>query len=368
VSELRPDNLNSLLSAAGGGGLSRRTPAARVAVQPWQDTFATALQQKGMDSLFVSRRWLSALSETYGFTVWASTLAVSDEVAAAIPYCEIEDLCGRRLVSLPFSDYVDPLVDSASVWDAVIAPLISSDAPIRLRLLRNQVPWGDRRFERRMHAAWHGTDLTRTEGEIWSALASSARKDIGRAETWLKVRKGRTMEDLRVFYDMHCHVRKSKYRLFAQPFRFFENLHHVFAPDNLVLLLAERDGAAVAGTLFLLHGDTLYYKFNASIDVADRPNHLLIWHGICLGRALGLTRLDFGISNIDQPGLVRFKRKFASHELPIAELRRQPDARRDLRGAQGQDVLRRLTEILTAPTVPNEITRSVGDEVYRFFS
>jgi len=143
-------------------------------------------------------------------------------------------------------------------------------------------------------------------------------------------------------------------------------LYSSFA-DQLVVLLAEVDGTAIAGILFLIHGDTLYYKFNASIDLTLRPNDLLIWSGMRLGRERGLSALDFGLSDTAQPGLVRFKRKFATSERPIIELRWSPPDYSDPRGHQAGEVLHRMTEILTAPEVPEAVTRGAGDELYRFF-
>lgn len=342
----------------------------RATVQPWDGAFASGEFPAGArGSLFVSRPWLSALTATYGFSVLGSMLTVGGEVAAAIPYCDIEDIGGRRIVSLPFSDYADPFVGSSEDWELLVAPLLARRLPIRFRCLMNEVPLADGRFEKLNRAVWHGADLRRSEAEIWAGLASSARQNIRKAEgAGITIRAGTTLDDLRAFYDMHCRVRKAKYRLFAQPFAFFANLHAAFAPEHLIVLLAEQDGAPVAGILFLVHGDTLYYKFNASTDLGGRPNDLLVWQGMRLGRERGLARLDFGISDLDQPGLVRFKRKFAGDEAPVSELRWRPEGYADPRGEQGAAVLRRLTGILTAPQVPDELTRAVGDDVYRFFS
>jgi CelD/BcsL family acetyltransferase involved in cellulose biosynthesis len=162
-------------------------------------------------------------------------------------------------------------------------------------------------------------------------------------------------------------VRKTKYRLFAQPFGFFANLHSAFAGDDRIfVLLAEINGEPVAGILFLVHGDTLYYKFNASTEVGARPNDLLVWRGMLLGRELGLAALDFGVSDLDQPGLVRFKRKFATEERPVTELRWRGDGV-DHRAREAGALLGRLTKTLTAPEVPDAVSRAVGDEVYRLF-
>lgn len=42
-----------------------------------------------------------------------------------------------------------------------------------------------------------------------------------------------------------------------------------------------------------------------------------MWQGIQYGKAKGYTHLDFGLSDWDQEGLVRYKRKFATTDLSI---------------------------------------------------
>ena len=321
-------------------------------------------------SLFSSASWAEALRLTYGFESKAVIGYRGSELASAALFAEIDDIRGRRLVSLPFSDYVDPFAASADEWRPLLDRLVAERVPVRLRLLHNNAVIGTLGPDAHSPALWHGVSLAGEEDELWARLAPGARQNIRKAErSGLTVREGRTLRDVALFYDLHLAVRKRKYRLLAQPMAFFENLHQAFAPGNrIVVLLAERDGVPVAGTFFLIHGDTLYYKFNASRDLDARPNDLLAWRGIQLGRRLGLRLLDFGLSSRTQPGLVRFKEKFATATRPIIELRLSPDQPDHARTREVEHLLGRLTEILTAPNVPDDLTRTAGDELYRFFS
>jgi hypothetical protein len=88
---------------------------------------------------------------------------------------------------------------------------------------------------------------------------------------------------------------------------------------------------------------------------------------MAIGRELGLSRLDFGLSDPDQPGLVRFKRKFASEERAISILQHMPQTDPDRRGQEAGHMLHSLTQILTSPETPDDVTSAVGDQVYRFF-
>lgn len=333
------------------------------------DALRATLAEHRLGSLFSSPPWIEALARSYGLEISASACLRRGRIENAILFSHVRDLRGDRVVCLPFSDYCDPMVETWDDWDELVQPLFALEAPVRLRCLRNQLPESDCRFTRVKHAMWHGVDLSRAEEEIWAGLSGSARQNIRRAErSGVVVREGRDLEDVRLFHRMHAHLRKTKYRMLAQPAAFFEALFERFAPEErLTVLLAEADGEPVAGLFLLQWGDTLYYKFNASVDQHLRPNDLLVWQAILMGRRRGLLRLDFGISDVDQPGLVRYKAKFATEEKEVRFLEWRPEAHRDLRGEQASQVLGRLAGLLTDPAVPDEITRTAGDDLYRFF-
>jgi CelD/BcsL family acetyltransferase involved in cellulose biosynthesis len=332
-------------------------------------TIAADLSGHRFASVFSSERWIEALTATYGFNIKASTRVQEGETRAAIFYSEISDIRGERVVSLPFSDYCDAVVESEAEWQELIAPILSLQVPVRFRTVFNDVPHLDRRFTQEVCALWHGVDLRRPEGELWNNLKDTARRNIKRAQKHgVTIREGKTIDDVQMFYRLHCHVRKSKYRLLAQPFSFFENIHASFAADNrITVLLAELDGVAIAGILFLIHGDILYYKFNASIDLEFRPNDLLAWSGILLGRNRGLSRLDFGLSDLAQPGLIAFKRKFATDEKNISQMQWSPIGYVNSHAQQTGKVLSNLTQILTAPEVPDSVARASSELLYRYF-
>ena len=332
-------------------------------------TIAASLSGHRFTSVFSSEPWIEALKATYGFNVKASTRVQGDGTRAAIFYCEISDIRGERVVSLPFSDYCDAVVESEEQWQELIAPIIGLQVPIRFRTVFNDAPHFDRRFNQEVCALWHGVDLRRPEDELWNNLNDTARRNIRRAQRHgVAIREGKTMDDVQTFYRLHCHVRKSKYRLLAQPFSFFENIHAGLVPDDrITVLLAELDGVAIAGILFLVHRDILYYKFNASTEMEFRPNDLLAWSGILLGRSRGLSRLDFGLSDLAQPGLIAFKRKFATDEKNILEMRWSSIGQVNSHTQETDKVLSNLTQILTAPEVPDSVANASSELLYRYF-
>lgn len=333
------------------------------------EMFWPGLAYHRLGSLFSSPPWIEALIRTYGFGISAAARVRNGTVGDTILFSHVSDLRGERLLCLPFSDYCDPLVEDNDAWNEVIAPLLKFEVPISLRCLNTDIPINDPRFAMVGRAMWHAVDLDKTEEALWAGLSGSARQNIRRAERdGVVVRESRDLEAVRAFHRLHCYLRKIKYRLLAQPIAFFENLHEAFAPsEQLTVLLAEIDEVPVAGIFFLEWKDALYYKFNASSDQQSRPNDLLVWEGIRLARQRGLARMDFGLSDLGQPGLIRYKRKFATQEKAIILLRWQPPGYADRRGEQIGMTFGRITHMLTDPGVPDEITRAASDELYRYF-
>ncbi|CAH2605707.1 GNAT family N-acetyltransferase (plasmid) [Rhodovastum atsumiense] len=354
-------------------GLKRRQEAACRAVprliEPDRDASWAAVADHPLTGLFSSAPWARAVAGTYGFTISAAVQEGADGATSALLFSHVSDLRGDRIVCGPFCDYCDPLLDDSAAWEDLVAPLMALGIPITLRCLRNTIPAQDRRFSFAGRAAWHGIHLARPEAELWQGLDGSARQNVRKAQRLgVTVREGRSLEDVRTFFDMHCHVRKTKYRLLPQPFALFEALHANFAPeDRLCVMLAECNGAVVAGILFLIWRDTLYYKFNASTDRQTCPNDLLVWEGIRFGQRRGLMRFDFGASDYVQPGLLRYKRKFATEESEILRLRWQPPGYADPRAEQAGFALSRMTQLLTEPGVPDVITRAAGEAFYAQF-
>jgi CelD/BcsL family acetyltransferase involved in cellulose biosynthesis len=337
---------------------------------PLWETLATNHPKAGV---FNSPQWMRVLGDTYGFDVKAHVV-VNGEGAplAAVPFVPVDDARGRRIASLPFSDYCDPLVSDEAQWHALIDPILSERQPLTMRCLHNEVPLSDERLPRVNKAKWHGIDLQRDLGEIWDSLHPSARRAYRKAEkSGVTFEAVRDEEGVRAFFNLHLGVRKYKYRLLAQPYAFFFNIwRHLIEPGRGVIMLGYYKGEPVSAIMFLEWKDTLYYKFNASNPdyLNYRPNDLLLWHGIEYGRERGLKHFDFGLSDWDQEGLLRYKRKYATEEKTISFLKHVPeDLPQNRQDMYLREILPRLTDLFTEETVPDDITASAGDVLYRLF-
>jgi CelD/BcsL family acetyltransferase involved in cellulose biosynthesis len=321
--------------------------------------------------VFHSPRWMRVLERTYGFSPEAVILTDGRAPRAGLSYCVIDDLMGRRAISMPFSDFCDPLLDDEAQTAQVLEHVQGLQAPLLLRVLHNESVRSDPRFEVVGRARWHAVDLQPSIDEMWERLPGIARRQIAKGERdGVVVRLAEDRQQLRSFFELHLRSRKTKYRLLAQPFSFFEAIWDEFLADGAgMLLLAYHEDRAIAGSLHLEHNGTCYYKFNASDPdhLAAKPNDLLIWRGIVAAKSAGLTALDFGLSAWDQEGLARFKRKYATDEKTITFLRSGP-AVEGARIDRTKEHLAAMTELFTDPDVPDGITERAGAALYSLFA
>jgi lipid II:glycine glycyltransferase (peptidoglycan interpeptide bridge formation enzyme) len=242
---------------------------------------------------------------------------------------------------------------------------------MNMRCLHNDIPLNDGRYQHVKRAKWHGIDLEGDPEMHWSRIESSARRAIRKSEkSGITVRLAQDEKDLREFFNLHLGIRKYKYRLLAQPYSFFQNIWQIFsAAGRAALMLATANDEVIGSVMFLGWGSTLYYKFSASsaAHLEYRPTDLLIWEGMKYAREKGYTFLDLGLSDWDQEGLVRYKRKFATSEKTITFLQHQVDRPVSVQEQAVPQLLSTFTDLMTDPAVPDELTERAGDAIYRYF-
>lgn len=343
-------------------------------IDPQSDPLWKRLIARYESNAFHSPNWMRVLTATYGFQAQAYVITdAAGEPVAGLPFCRIEDIRGKRLVALPFSDYCDPLVGEAAHWHLLLDKLLEEKAPFAIRPLHNAVALTDERLTLVNSAKWHGMDLSPDLDTLWMSLHGSARRAIRKAKkSGITVHAAESKQDLRAFFDLHLRVRKNKYRLLAQPYSFFENIWGQFIEkQNGLLLLARHEGEVIGGIFFLEWKEGIYYKFNASAAsyLSQRPNDLALWNGIEYAKEKGFAHLDFGLSDWDQEGLLRYKRKFASEEKTISFLRYEPNGATagSERDKKIKQLLPQLTDLFTDEAVPDLITEQAGDVLYGLF-
>lgn len=345
---------------------------ATIDVDPITDPRWSALVETSEDGdVFHSPDWIGVLVDTYGFEIKARLVIEAGRPVGGAVFAELDDLALRRRKSLPFTDFCDPLVSQRPAWEALSASLMEEEIPFTLRCRASLWPRRDDSFRLTGTAAWHRIDLSRSAESMWEAIHPSARRAIRRARSeGVEVRPAETEEDLRSFYLMHMAVRRHKYGLLAQPYGFFQQLwRHFVEKDRGRLLLATHAGRPVAGVMFLDWGATSYYKLNASDpqSLELRPNDLIVWSAMEESAGRGMHWLDFGVSDLDQPGLIRYKEKYATEsgqvDTLVAETGGGPATTGEFRSLLGS-----LTHLFANEDVPEGVFESAGELLYRYFA
>jgi len=344
-----------------------------VAVDPCRDAHWERLVEVRAGGLFHAPPWLRAIEATYGFPLRGEVLlTAAGAPRSGLAFAELDDLFGKRIVSAPFCDACDPLIASAADWSQLSTRLVARRLPVMMRCLADRFAPADPSFQVVKRARWHRLDVSPPEERLWGALDASTRQAVRKAtRSGVEVRRLEGREGARAFHGLHVALRKTKYRLLAQPAAFFENLVDQFTPgDGWHALGAWHQGELVAGAVFLRWGEVLYYKFGASRTdhLAPRPNTLLMWQAVLQARSLGCRSLDLGPSDDDQPGLIRFKRQFGAAESEVKYLRHDPPGWDHASGTAWRSRIGELTSLLTREDVPDDVTLQAGALLYRLFA
>src|SRR5579864_4816646 len=68
------------------------------------------VERQAVDGFFSSHAWLNLITTLYRYPLTTLTTTATEQVTGFLPICSVRSpLTGHRLVSLPFSDYCQPL-------------------------------------------------------------------------------------------------------------------------------------------------------------------------------------------------------------------------------------------------------------------
>jgi CelD/BcsL family acetyltransferase involved in cellulose biosynthesis len=285
-------------------------------------------------SVFHTPAWLEALKRTYGYQPLAFTTSLPGAALNdGVVFCDVRSwLTGSRLVSLPFSDHCEPLVDDPDGLSAICAYIDTQRKEndwryIELRPASNELasPAG---FGPSEEYRLHLLDLRPELDALFRALhKDSTQRKVRRADReGLEYSEGCTEDFLAKFYHLLLLTRR-RHHVPPQPFAWFLNVAACLGGSMKVRIASHR-GRPVAAIVTLRHRDRMFYKYGAS-DAACHSlggMHLLFWRTIQQARAEGCIALDLGRSDPANAGLVTFKDRWGAASSVIT-YRRQPLSR-----------------------------------------
>lgn len=266
-------------------------------------------------TVFHSRSWARVLAETYGHTPLYVGGHSATEVISVLPLMEVRSpWTGRRGVSLPFSDFCDPLAPGPDLYSRAIA--LGRERQWKYLECRGDFSsWPNAKPSGRYWS--HALGLQPGPGELFNRFSPAVRRAIRKAETLgLKLDFGNSLECSREFYSLHCLTRR-RHGVPPQPYEFFQNItRYLLGVGHGFIVVARQETTPVAAAVFLHFGKQAVYKFGASHPLfqQSRPNNLVMWAAIRRLAEQGFDRLHFGRTSLDNEGLRRFKLGFGAEE------------------------------------------------------
>lgn len=319
-------------------------------------------------SVFHRQGWLKALARTYGYRPMAlTTTPPGERLSDGIAFCEVKSwITGSRLVSLPFADHSEPLLNE-------IGGSFNLTQWMRTECRRHKWKYIELRpLSWQMHADcpmvasqsfwFHTLNLTPSLDRIFHNFDKNCiQRRIRRAErAQLSYERGCSEGLLNDFYRLLMITRR-RHRLLPQPRSWFRNLVACMSP-SLEIRLARKDGIPIAAILTLTHRRTVVYKYGCS---DEKFHHLagvpfLFWKLIEEARTAGAEQIDFGRTDLGNEGLARFKDQFGTTRKQLTYLRFPDSAAGKYPAASDLPAARRLFSML-----PDALSSRAGRLLYR---
>lgn len=272
-----------------------------------------------------------------------------------------------RLVSLPFSDHADPLMDDQEDLLGLLEFLTCESSMRRWHSIELRPPemgsalqdWGG--LGNGHEFLLHRLNLEPSVTELFRGLhKDSIQRKIRRAERErLEYQEGRSEELLRAFYHLTVMTR-SRQRLPPQPYAWFRNVLDCLG-EHAKLRVVFKDGRPIAAILTLHYKGTVVYKYGCSDaqwhNLGGMP--LVLWRSIEDAKASGAAKVDFGRSDPANRGLITFKERFGAQPSKLT-YKRFPNPSERFAGAQWADrTMKRVFAVL-----PEKLQVLAGKIIY----
>jgi hypothetical protein len=318
-------------------------------------------------SVFHSIQWLRALRDVYGYqAVGMSTSQPGAPLENGVAFCRISSwLTGKRLVSLPFSDHCEPLVNSSEEFNSIVASMRRSVEQGKQQYVElRPVRWASDDFAKLAMSStfqFHALDLRPPWKKLFAAFHKDCvRRKIRRAEREkLRYEEGASESLLQRFYGLQVKTRRRQ-GLPPQPKAWFRGLIASFGND-LKIRVASKGSAPVASILTLSFKKSMVYKYGCS----DAAYHNLGGTALLFSRAiqeakdLGFEEFEMGRSDPNNTGLIAFKEHWGAKGTTIRYWRYPAGP------AVSPDVWKMNLARRIVPVLPDVALVAIGKLLYR---
>lgn len=279
-------------------------------------------------SVFHSPSWIRALSETYGFIPNCIALYNKNRIVCGVlPFFQTQSLFRKkRCVSLPFSDFCEPLFLDSEDFRSAFSELLNVGLKLNWKYV--EIRGGEELFREGEkcfdNVYTHAVNLNISEEVLFDSLRPSLRRNIKKAENaGLEVLFDSSKGAMSEFVDLNALTRR-KHGIPPQPELFFQKIGRYFLTcGNGFITRVRLDNKTVAAAVFIKYNRSVYYKFGASDYRFQkyRVNDLMMWKSILFCKKEDCQVLNLGRTEECHTGLLRYKRGFGCHETRIAYFR-----------------------------------------------
>ncbi len=270
-------------------------------------------------SFFHSSAWAKVLHESYNYTPLYFTVLAEGVVKALIAVMEVDSLLtGKRGVSLPFTDYCEPIMNGNVQCQDFLDCIAEYGREhgwktLELRSGYNLLP----STSPSETYLGHVLDLSQSEEQVFSNFRDSTRRNAKQAiKERVEVKIDHSLESVKEFYRLNSMTRRD-HGLPSQPFNFFKKIYdHIISRNLGMVVLASFEQNNVAGAVFFHFGKKAVYKYGASDKKFQnlRANNLVMWEAIKWYLQAGYKNLCFGRTEPENQGLIQFKSGWGTTE------------------------------------------------------
>lgn len=287
-------------------------------VANWDDLLPTYPEA----NFFHTQTWAKVLSETYGYEPKYFSIFGEDGLRFLLPMMEVRSIfTGRRGVSLPFTDHVQPLVTCVDGLPEIWQELVGYAKKSRWQHidLRGEAV-GQTASKVYDSFYQHEIQLEKEPQLLFDRLSSNNKRNIKKAiRQGVDIEIRDDMSAVDVFYNLNSITRK-RHGVPSQPYGFFKNLFKYISSDGRgIVVLAKKEGTVIAASVYLFLGKSAIYKYGASNQEAGSSgaNNLVMWEAINWLSKRGFNCLSLGRTDQDNLGLLRYKNGWAAEQKTI---------------------------------------------------
>jgi Acetyltransferase (GNAT) domain len=302
--------------------------------------------------------------------------SIDGRILAGMPVYTVKSwLLGRRISSLPFSSFCDPLIASGEQFGLMLPELEAvlqrtKSRVAEVRTTRTGAYLAEADLDRSSTYKHHYLSLDRDLDETLRGFSkSSVRQKIQQAERAGVIVEEQDSEDgLKLCHNILAATR-SRRALPVLPYVFFRAMGERLRPQHLKVFVAYQGRQPVAFHLILRFKDLWISEYSGNTDEAQNGvNQLLYWDSIKRAHADGAKTFSLGRTSSSNEGLLSYKRRWAPVEEDLTEFNLYPEAgsgaKESTKRSRENSMAYRLTRALLS-RAPAPLSRMIGNYCYR---